>query len=99
MFTRIPLAVEFLINLVLRWTCFVLAGAFGLLALVALIQAWSWWILMPALAITLGSFVCAVLIRPQGKLAFDRSGPIVIVPVLNPVDPGLPKGQGHYEQE
>jgi hypothetical protein len=84
----IPLAVEFLINLMLRWFCLILAGAFGLLALAAWVEAWAWWVVLPALALTLVSFACAFSFRPRGKIVVDRVGPSVIVPDRNPPNPG-----------
>jgi hypothetical protein len=63
-----------------------MAGVFGLLALVALMQSWTWWTLMPALAISWLSFVCAAMISPKAKLVLDRCGPSVIVPVANPAN-------------
>lgn len=91
----VPLAVEFLINLILRWTCFAMGGAFGLLAMVAWFQEWTWWIMMPSLAMTLGTFVCAVLISPKGKLKFDSRGPMVILQAANSVDPCPTNEQSH----
>ena len=85
----IPRVVEFLINLLLRWTCLVFAGAFGLLAIVALTKAWTWWIVIPAVVIALVSLIISLLnfiFAPKGKLVFDRRTPGVIVP-SKPMEP------------
>ena len=84
----IPRAVEFLINLILRWICFALAGAFGLFTVVAWIIGWPWWVVLPALALTLAFFACAFSIRPQGKIVFDSGGPSIVVPTQKPANRG-----------
>ncbi len=75
--------VEFLINLLFRWTCLAIAGAFGLLAIVALTKAWTWWIAIPAVMIAMVSLILSLLsfvFAPKGKLVFDSKGPMVFVP-------------------
>ena len=84
----IPRAVEFLINLMVRWICFALAGAFSLLSLVGWLAAWPWWVGLPTLALTLAFFLCAFSIRPRGKIVYGSGGPIVIVPNQNPANRG-----------
>jgi len=76
----IPRAVEFLINFVIRWTLFFFSGLFGLLALVAVLRGWAWWVLIPAAALSLGSFVIAWSTKPRGRFVTDAHGPIIVVP-------------------
>jgi hypothetical protein len=76
----IPRAVEFLILLLLRWACFGLAGAAGLLAVAAWRGDWPAW----AAAIPAGAGAVALAvgaaIRPRGRVRWDRDGPSVVVP-------------------
>jgi hypothetical protein len=74
----IPRAVEFLINLVLRGVCFLLAGISALVALIAWFAAWSW--RSAPLILAFVFFAGTFAFRPRGKMVFDRVVPSVIVP-------------------
>ena len=76
----VPRAVEFLINLVIRWICFALSAGFGVLTVCGAIKSWTLWVVVPTLALSLFTFVIAILNKPRGKIVFDRTGPAVMVP-------------------
>jgi hypothetical protein len=87
----IPRAVEFLIQFLIRWICFGLAGGFGLLSITAWARHWTWWAAIPFSVFTVMMVVCGAAIRPRGKFRFDRVGPSIVVPSSSP-HPGKRSG-------
>jgi hypothetical protein len=83
----IPRAVEYLIHLLLRWTCLAVAGVLGLIDVVGWLHHWTWWLVVPLLVLTMAALACGLSIRPRGRMVFDRVGASVVVPGQNPPHP------------
>jgi hypothetical protein len=76
----IPRAIEFLINFVFKWTFLAIASLLALVAVIAFLGAWPWFVLYPALALATGALLFSFTFKPKGKFHFDRHGPGVLVP-------------------
>lgn len=76
----IPRAIEYLIQRVLRFACYAACATLGMVAFAAFWHDWSWWVVVPLLALACAAFRAAISIRPRGKLIFDEHGPIIVVP-------------------